>query len=144
MSDKSKLHYYFMTKSTSSTETCDTHHITTTDKDIIDANQIAVLNEIDSNLLIPSSSSIITCSESRNPDSGNSNVEDGLTTVTNTTDDNHESLSNWSRLNPFKRDPGRGPQAAQECLLLGPYQPITTFPTVNHRHFCPNWYKLYS
>jgi hypothetical protein len=137
MSDKSKLHYYFMTESASSTETCDTNRLTTTNEDIIN------VNEIDGDLPTSSSSSIVTRSESQNQDSRNPNIEDTLTTATNTTDDNHQLLSNRSRLNPSKRDPGRGPQAARECLLLGPYQPITTFPIVNHRDFCPNWYKIY-
>ncbi|CAF1589553.1 unnamed protein product [Didymodactylos carnosus] len=143
MSDKSKLHYYFVAKSTSSNETCTTHSITTMDKDVVDTNEITVLNEIDGNALTTSSLSIFPCFESQSQDSGNSDIENRLTTTT-TTEINREPFSDCSQLNPFKRDPGRGPGAAREFLLLGPYQPITMFPTINHRHFCPNWYKVYS
>jgi hypothetical protein len=57
MSNKNKLHDYFMVKSTSSHETCDTHQITTMDKDITSAKEVTVLCEIDGNSLTSSSSS---------------------------------------------------------------------------------------
>jgi hypothetical protein len=144
MSNKNKLHDYFMAKSTSSHETCDTHQITTMDKDITSANEVTVLCEIDGNSLTSSSSSIVTSFESQNQESENLNHDDRLITTISATKDNHESLSDSSRVNSFKRDPGRRSEAAREFLLLGLYQPITTFPTVNHRHFCLNWYKVYN
>ena len=39
--------------------------------------------------------------------------------------------------------PARGPEQAGGFILLGPYQSVTTFPTVKHCHFCLNWYKVY-
>jgi len=41
-----------MAKSTSSHETCDTHQITTMDKDINSTNEVTVLSEIDGNSLL--------------------------------------------------------------------------------------------
>ncbi|CAF4965576.1 unnamed protein product [Rotaria sp. Silwood1] len=136
MSNKNKLSYYFTNKSTSSHGTCESHHIDATDKDIINANEIIVLNELDNNSSTSLSSSTVTCF---NQDSGNLNLNENrfITTTTNSA----ELLSESSLLNSFKRDPGRGPEAAGEFLLLGPYQPVTTFPTINHRHFCLYWYK---
>jgi hypothetical protein len=137
MSNKNKLSYYFTNKSTSSHETCESNHIDATDKDMINTNEIVILNEPDGNSLAPLSSSTITCFDQ---DSGNLNLkENRFTTATNS----DELPSESSLLNSFKRDPGRGPEAAKEFLLLGPYQPVTTFPTINHRHFCLNWYKIY-
>ena len=43
----------------------------------------------------------------------------------------------------MKRDLVSGPEQAQELILLGLYQLVTTFPTVMNRQFCLNWYQVY-
>ena len=43
-----------------------------------------------------------------------------------------------------ERDPCLGPAAAKQFVLLGPYQPDFKFPTVQNRHFCRQWYSIYS
>jgi hypothetical protein len=116
MSDKNKLHYYFTAKSASSHETCDTPQITTMDKDINNTNEVTVLCEIDGNSLTSSYSSIVTSFESQNQESENLNHDDRLITTISATKDNHESLSDSSRINSFKRDPGRSPEAARAFL----------------------------
>jgi hypothetical protein len=139
MSEKDKLSYYFSRKSASSSrETCDINYPITTNTNTIDGNEIIVLNELDDRLstLSPSTS---TCFEFENQDNENLNLKENEFTIT----DNHELLAECSQTNSFKRDPGRGPEAAKEFLLLGAYQPITNFPTINHRHFCPSWYTIY-
>ncbi|CAF4636014.1 unnamed protein product [Rotaria sp. Silwood1] len=145
MSEKYKLSYYFSKKSVSSSrDICNINHPTTTNTTIINTNELIVLNELDDRLSTSLSSSTSTCFELENQDNENLTLkENEFTTTRRTTTDNHELLAECSQMNSFKRDPGRGPQAAKEFLLLGPYQPITTFPTINHRHFCSSWYKIY-
>lgn len=41
------------------------------------------------------------------------------------------------------RDPSRGPSFAKDFVLVGPFQPQCKFPTVDHRHFCADWYGTY-
>jgi hypothetical protein len=43
-----------------------------------------------------------------------------------------------------ERDPCGGPEMARKFIFLGPYQPGSKFPTVDHRHFCRQWYSIYS
>ncbi|CAF1660887.1 unnamed protein product [Adineta ricciae] len=62
--------------------------------------------------------------------------------ATVTTIDNYGPSFNL-KTDSYKRDPGRGPSAAKEFVLLGAYQPNIKFPTDNHRHFCRAWYQLY-
>ncbi|CAF1033274.1 unnamed protein product [Rotaria sordida] len=145
MSEKDKLSYYFSRKLVSSSrDICNINHPTTTNTTIINTNELIVLNELDDRLSTSLSSSTSTCFELENQDNENLNLkENEFTTTRRTTTDNHELLAECSQMNSFKRDPDRGPQAAKEFLLLGPYQPITTFPTINHRHFCSRWYKIY-
>ncbi|CAF3939864.1 unnamed protein product [Rotaria sordida] len=49
-----------------------------------------------------------------------------------------------SLLPPNERDPCLGPAAAKQFVFLGPYQPDFKFPTVQNRHFCRQWYSIYS
>ena len=144
MSDKNTLIYYFTTKSTSSRETFDVHHISTTNTDINNGNEIIPLSEFDNTSSTPLSSSTPAGFESSNQDTENLNPEEnGFITTTKKTTDTNESSAYCSQPNSFKRDPGRGPEAAKEFLLLGSYQPVTNFPTTNHRHFCLQWYNIY-
>ncbi|CAF3901627.1 unnamed protein product [Rotaria sordida] len=43
-----------------------------------------------------------------------------------------------------ERDPCLGPAAAKQFVFLGLYQPDFKFPTVQNRHFCRQWYSIYS
>jgi hypothetical protein len=47
-------------------------------------------------------------------------------------------------LPPNERDPCLGPAAAKQFVFVGPYQPDFKFPTVQNRHFCRQWYSIYS
>ncbi|CAF0940276.1 unnamed protein product [Adineta steineri] len=143
MSEKNKLLYYF-TKKSASHETSDIHHIGATDTDVTNINETIAQNELDTTLSQSSSSLITTSFDSSNQDIENSNSEQiRFMSATKKTTDNHDSLASSSQLNLFKRDPGRGPEAAKEFLLLGPYQPDIIFPTINFRHFCFKWYNVY-
>ncbi|CAF1108096.1 unnamed protein product [Didymodactylos carnosus] len=44
---------------------------------------------------------------------------------------------------PFKRDPCRGPMFAKEFILLGPHQPKCHYPTIERRHFRYDWFGIY-
>jgi Domain of unknown function (DUF4371) len=50
---------------------------------------------------------------------------------------------NTEDVEPFKRDPCRGPMFAKEFILLGPYQPKCHYPTIQRRHFCHDWFGIY-
>ena len=138
MSDKNKLSYYFTNKSIFSHGTCESHHIDATDKDVINTNKIILLNELDDNSSTSLSSSIIT---RFNQDSENLNLKENSFIATTTTPNSDKLLSEISLLNSFKRDLGRGPEAARDFLLFDPYQPVffSTIPTINHHQFCFNW-----
>ncbi len=54
------------------------------------------------------------------------------------------SPSSTSLLSSNERDPCLGPAAAKQFVFLRPYQPDFKFPTVKNRHFCGDWYSIYS
>ncbi|CAF1258602.1 unnamed protein product [Rotaria magnacalcarata] len=158
MSDKNKLHYYFKKSSISSHKALDTSSITAQGVNTIDTAILIETNESNnasSSILLSESSTSSSDSEYEIQD--NENLKDKesasttttatattiLTTPTITTNDLSTKSSSSSTTSSFKRDPARGPEHAREFILLGPYQSVTSFPTVNHRHFCLNWYNVY-
>ncbi|CAF3312476.1 unnamed protein product, partial [Rotaria sp. Silwood2] len=54
------------------------------------------------------------------------------------------SPSSTSLLPSNEQDPCLGPAAAKQFVFLGPYQPDFKFPSVQNRHFCRQWYSIYS
>lgn len=158
MSDKNKLSYYFKKRSTSSHETPDIHIITVQDVNTIDTDKSVEINESGSILSTSLSQSSASSSAYGAQDNNNINNKENtsttkatanaITTTTATATANaittNDLLTQSQLISPFKRHPARGPEHAREFILLGPYQSITTFPTINHRHFCLNWYKVYN
>ncbi|CAF2979332.1 unnamed protein product [Rotaria sp. Silwood2] len=142
MSDKSKLLYYFSrTSENLLQESINTSHSTTTNADKVNINEAIVLSEID-DVSSPSSSSTTPTLHNQNEIYEKSTGENSSTTIAST-NNTCELLNNIPINDSCKRDPGRGPIAAKEFLLLGSYQPNIKFPTTNHRHFCHTWYQRY-
>ena len=147
MSDKSKLSYYFTRtieiplQEPSDTYTNATVNVNTgVDIENATGDELCGGGELDEGGEIPQCSSAMSALHDRNEVRESVDTDDLL--QASATDRNEQLISLGT--DSYKRDPGRGPAAAKEFVLLGAYQPNIKFPTNNHRHFCHAWYQSYS
>ncbi|CAM4898587.1 unnamed protein product [Rotaria socialis] len=87
----------------------------------------------------PTSTRSTTLGPLTSPTSTSSTTPGLLTSPTSTSSTTPTSLASHS-----ERDPSHGSAVAKKFIFAGPYQPDLKFPTVDHRHFCRQWYSIYS